>query len=319
MGSGDLSTPSSPSTSPADPDSSSAQPTRSTEYYFDDGTHIFRVQNTLYKLHAGILAKRLDMFNSMFSLPITSQNMPEGRSDDRPLYPPQTSAKEFEYLLRYIYSEWEAPPHALDYLIAVLKLSSQWDLPSGRRWALHHLQDIQNQIPAALQLKLARMYNIEDWIRPALARLVRTPLKNLTFEDRGFLGPEAVFFIARVREGLENLRKTIAVVAPEIENKRSPDCSTSQHQVCMRVWSDAWFRKITRKLIHPHPLVAMHMFEGIDQVKKLDLSGMTPGCRERAISFVEVVNAFAEENHLIDQAVQMFVTTVPIDSTPLSI
>lgn len=149
---------------------------------------------------------------------------------------------------------WEAPPYPLDYLLTVLKLSSQWDLPSGWCWALYHLQQMQHGIRPAFQLRLAHLHKIHEWIRPALAHLARTPLKSLTEEDCQLLGYKTVYFIARVREGLDNLRKTLAVIPPDIENKQSARCSPEQHVVCMQVWTDAWLKKITCKLVHPHPL-----------------------------------------------------------------
>ncbi|KZT04195.1 uncharacterized protein LAESUDRAFT_761315 [Laetiporus sulphureus 93-53] len=77
---------------------------QSEKYYFNTGDHICQAENVLYKIHTLILRTRgVDMWADISALPqgITR----DGYSDDAPTIIPQATAKEFEYLLEYVYGK----------------------------------------------------------------------------------------------------------------------------------------------------------------------------------------------------------------------
>ncbi|OBZ77043.1 hypothetical protein A0H81_03756 [Grifola frondosa] len=188
----------------------------------------------------------------------------DGMIDESPIVPPQVMRREFEHLLDFTYGDetlvrWQSPPYPLDFLIAILKLTSQWDMAKGREFAVYHLKQVETDMPPALRLKLARVYDLDDWLLPAFHELVLTPLSKLTPNDKRWLGWTAYDLIARAHEQAEALRKTLALVPPPMDDLRSPKCIG--HNECIRVWGDLWFSKIGRRVLHPNPVFALKFWE----------------------------------------------------------
>ncbi|PCH43880.1 hypothetical protein WOLCODRAFT_54511, partial [Wolfiporia cocos MD-104 SS10] len=128
-------------------------------------------EDTLFKLDVGILKMKAEAFHSMFTMPQGDGNLPDGSSDDRAISWEHITAKEFEYLCKFLYSEWSRPPYELEHLIAVLRLSHMWDIKSGFDWAVYYLKERESEIRPALRLRLACKYDITDWVRPAVSAL----------------------------------------------------------------------------------------------------------------------------------------------------
>ncbi|KAJ7464198.1 hypothetical protein B0H11DRAFT_2198039 [Mycena galericulata] len=76
---------------------------RDSEHYYLTGDCIFRVENTLFKIHKSHLIQNSPVLAKMFNLPLGEQSV-EGASDDSPIVLAGDRACEFRYLLRYIYA-----------------------------------------------------------------------------------------------------------------------------------------------------------------------------------------------------------------------
>ncbi|KAJ7443252.1 hypothetical protein B0H11DRAFT_2093158 [Mycena galericulata] len=76
---------------------------RDSEHYYPTGDCIFRVENTLFKIHKSHLIQNSPVLAKMFNLPLGEQSV-DGTSDDSPVVLPGDRACDFRYLLRYIYA-----------------------------------------------------------------------------------------------------------------------------------------------------------------------------------------------------------------------
>lgn len=82
----------------------------STFYFKDDPMVIFLVENQLFKVHRHYLIQDSKVFRDMFSVPPVEGAEVEGMSDDRPIYLPDVSVKEFELLLNHFYKIMRGEP-----------------------------------------------------------------------------------------------------------------------------------------------------------------------------------------------------------------
>ena len=204
--------------------------------------------------------------------------------------------------------------YTLAYLVAVLKLSRQWGCTSGEDFALRRLMAIEPSVPSALRLRLARVYQIENWLKPALRRIVFAPLKMLSDDDLAWLGYETYVFIARVKEEYDSLRRRLAFTAPPIP--WSPRNGCTSHDVCLKVWREIWIRRIGERLLHPIEMCALGLgWELKDAIEELDVSGMTPACGNLAKSSAAASPGLKADDALIQEAARILDSTVPVDKS----
>ncbi|OBZ70898.1 hypothetical protein A0H81_09540 [Grifola frondosa] len=235
----------------------------------------------------------------------------DGKDDQSPIRPPQATRQEFEHLLHYIYGEWQSPPYPLDYLIAVLKLSSQWDMAQGRAFAVYNLKQIEKDLPPALRLKLGRIYDLDEWLLPAFHALVFTPLVKLTPQDLHWLGLSAYSLVARVREKAEAERKTLAFIPPSMDDIKIPECT--RHEQCIKNWNDLWVSKVGKRVLHPNQIFALKFWQIPHVLEKLDLSGIFKKCGEAVVAKALASGAFEREELLVGQAFQYLLLNVPLE------
>ncbi|KAF9013174.1 hypothetical protein BDQ17DRAFT_1342923, partial [Cyathus striatus] len=76
---------------------------RDSDYYFPDGNVIFKVEDTLFKVHKSILSKDSTFFKDLFSVP-QPETSDEGSTDDNPIPLSGDTAKEFHALLWSLYA-----------------------------------------------------------------------------------------------------------------------------------------------------------------------------------------------------------------------
>ncbi|KAF8591255.1 hypothetical protein K439DRAFT_1611267 [Ramaria rubella] len=174
-------------------------------WYRNNGTDIFLVEKTLFKLARNILVTHSQVFadimmpqnhetqttdpSSLISLQVAQDaNITEGQSDLNPIRLPQVTTMEFEYMVDLMYnSQWKMPPFPFEQLVAVLKLSSIYLVVPEREWAIHWLT--LETLHPAVRIQLAYLYDIEEWIEPAFRILLSCRLKTLSIEDTYHLGP----------------------------------------------------------------------------------------------------------------------------------
>ncbi|KAF7367986.1 BTB domain-containing protein [Mycena sanguinolenta] len=113
---------------------------RDNVHYHATGDSVIRVENTLFKIHKFPLIQSSPVFQSMFSLPVAT-NEAEGLSDDRPIILVGDTAEDFRAVAKYMYA---SPIHiqidsiteiALPEIISVAKFAHKYDMDFWQEWA----------------------------------------------------------------------------------------------------------------------------------------------------------------------------------------
>lgn len=75
-----------------------AELVRSTEFWFEDGTVVLRVENTLYRVYRGLLASRSTVFHDTFSIPQPAEEREE--IDGCPVLQLHDKEEDFTWFLK---------------------------------------------------------------------------------------------------------------------------------------------------------------------------------------------------------------------------
>jgi hypothetical protein len=124
-------------------------------YYFEDGSCIILIEDTLFNIHRSILSKDSSSFRSLFSLPQGSIDV-EGRSDDNPIILTGDTPEEFRHFLWALYAlppelQVATTPSAnLGHLIDVAKVANKYSFKSIETWALDAIHVFVNLIPSPI-------------------------------------------------------------------------------------------------------------------------------------------------------------------------
>ncbi|KAK7028830.1 hypothetical protein VNI00_014843 [Paramarasmius palmivorus] len=129
-------------------------------YYFEDGSCVLLVQDTLFNVHRTMLSKDNSSFSTMFTLPQGTTEA-EGRSDDNPIILTGDKPSEFRHFLWALYA---IPPDLcqvtssgadLTLLIDIARISNKYSFKSMETWALDAIQSYVERKPSPLFLSLA--------------------------------------------------------------------------------------------------------------------------------------------------------------------
>jgi len=161
-----------------------------------------------------------------------------------------------------------------------------WDIQDGIKFARHGLERLE--ISATEKIKLAKQYEIRDWVAPAVQELLRLPLNGLTNDDLNHINLRVYSIIAKAKEASERQRKIIAAFPPGLP-KDSPDFQIAwcpSHVTCSKVWADTWWRVVARSILHP--LDPLDLNKVVDFLKTIDHRGMSIGCKEDMLRWLQM-------------------------------
>ncbi|KAF9563702.1 hypothetical protein CPC08DRAFT_686233 [Agrocybe pediades] len=128
---------------------------RDDDYYFEDGSCVLLVGDTLFNVHRTMLSRDSSSFSTLFSLP-QGTRMAEGGSDDNPIVLSGDSPEEFRDFLWALYA---LPPDLmvansaranLGQLINVAHISNKYAFKSLEMWALDAIHDFVNRKPSPI-------------------------------------------------------------------------------------------------------------------------------------------------------------------------
>ncbi|KLO04044.1 hypothetical protein SCHPADRAFT_841083, partial [Schizopora paradoxa] len=139
--------------------------------YFQDGSIVIQVGNTLYKVFASILSDRSQVFQDCFSLP-RPQAQGDGLDDENPVL---LSDNDFDITNLF---------HFLFYMCA-------------RDHAINAL-DTMVQLTPVKRISLARACEVDYWLEPAFRDLLKGPL-DLTLEEAKLIGITNFYLISRAK------------------------------------------------------------------------------------------------------------------------
>ncbi|KAK2467421.1 hypothetical protein APHAL10511_000656 [Amanita phalloides] len=147
---------------------------RDEEFYFQD--IIFQVENRLFKVPRYVFLRESQVFRDLFSLPVPEGSKPDGISDARPLKLDGIKALDFSRLLRLLFPQKPdsetLPLKTLDEWTSVFKLAAQWDMEDVKAKAVQMITPLLENAPAK-QVKMALEHGVDEWLVPALNRLVQ--------------------------------------------------------------------------------------------------------------------------------------------------
>ncbi|KAH7928711.1 hypothetical protein BV22DRAFT_1044493 [Leucogyrophana mollusca] len=175
---------------------------RDETFYFT--TVVFLVEGVLFRVPRHPFADGSDVFRQMFQLPIPDGNGNEadGCSDDRPLRLELIRENDFRQLLKALFPDHrrsQKMPKTFSEWRSVLKLSAMWEFESAKKLAVDHMSPMA--IDPVDKICLARDYDVQQWLVPALNALVKRK-EPIGMKDAERLGMELALKVAAIREGV---------------------------------------------------------------------------------------------------------------------
>ncbi|GAB1524525.1 hypothetical protein RhiTH_007679 [Rhizoctonia solani] len=136
-------------------------PVHDPEYYYEDGSIVFRVGDVLFKVHTSLLKKETSDFEKTFDVPpkLPDAVKARGTCDENPIIIPEVKASQFRMLIQVIYS-----PHYVDPLV-----------PDASVW--QQFVFYLNVVTLSNRFVMGR---VEEWARPKLGQLVRISAKAIS-------------------------------------------------------------------------------------------------------------------------------------------
>ncbi|KAH9849214.1 hypothetical protein C2E23DRAFT_862073 [Lenzites betulinus] len=167
----------------------------------EEGTVIFRYQNTLFKVHRYFLKKHSDVFATMFDLPPLPGELPDGLSDEKPMVLPEArnvKAVDFERFLALFYPENDISGDlsTLDDWTSVLRIAHCYRFEEHEKLAIARLDHIAGPVD---RLLLVREFDIREWAQRAYFDLVMR-MEALTFDEAVRMDLADVVSIAELRQ-----------------------------------------------------------------------------------------------------------------------
>ncbi|TFY54990.1 hypothetical protein EVG20_g9486, partial [Dentipellis fragilis] len=154
----------------------SQAPRRHEKYYIEDRLSIFSVEDCLFKVHRYYLILESPVFKDMFMCP-PEAGMLEGESDLRPIVLPDTTRKEFEALLDFLYNRMynRYPSFSLSKWMDLLTIADRFQFENVRERAIDELTTSEKSMDAVDELLVSVKCRVPQWTIPALSKLVTQP------------------------------------------------------------------------------------------------------------------------------------------------
>jgi hypothetical protein len=182
--------------------------------------------------------------------------------------------------------------------IMFLAFCHKYEIKVGREEAINSLS-ARFYLRQAHQLKLAHLYDIEEWKGPPIRRLLRMPAKCFIEQDYEDLGPGIMFKIQDIRNKVHEHNLWLQLQVLTVVH--AVGC-TMDEIGCGSDW-DAHYRATVLWLIHPNHLYRKTGEQVLELFTVLHPQSMTPACRDMTISSVMESQGFTHAAELIEQGV----------------
>ncbi|CUA75736.1 hypothetical protein RSOLAG22IIIB_06043 [Rhizoctonia solani] len=140
-----------------------AIPSRDPEYYYEDGSITFRVEDTLFKVHVTLLKLRPGDFESRLDVPSECLDITRGTCDEAPIVIPNIKASQFRNLMKVVY----CPPSSKFFLS--LPAITPTDIEERDAW-----RKFIFYLDVASLAHRFGMHDVEKWAKPRLRSLTHT-------------------------------------------------------------------------------------------------------------------------------------------------
>ncbi|KAJ7810355.1 hypothetical protein B0H14DRAFT_2379181, partial [Mycena olivaceomarginata] len=279
--------------------------------------------NVLYRLHSSILTARSQVFDSMFSLQNSAPGTRmEGVTDDNPIclsLPTHSTPSDFDNLLVYLYKGprsvvicsfngvskiiafiFSEHPKTDEFLISVLQLSTFFELDDGVAYSITEFERKGDCFDPALQFQLARMFRVDQWIKPAFRSLMKRPDPSLTLRNLAQIGEVGCYYLIQTKDKIRKHRTCLAFGTPKICSVRG--CKTPG--TCKWSWEREWWGGFARLIHHPDiPLAFGDIPATLQEVRDGGMDGVCDGCLHLTIDSILEEGKFDEEDREIQDAI----------------
>ncbi|EIM84725.1 uncharacterized protein STEHIDRAFT_112299 [Stereum hirsutum FP-91666 SS1] len=175
---------------------------RHERFWFRDGSVIFVVKNTSYRLHLYLFELHSTKFAKTFLLDHTDINEPivlEGIDEE-----------DFDAFLNVLYriSYTSNPSQSAKAWASVLHLASIWEFPSIRQLAIESFEPSATDVDKVV---LGHKYGHHEWLLPGYSGLVARE-EPLTIEEGTRLGVRDVVDINNAREKIRALSTLLSKI-----------------------------------------------------------------------------------------------------------
>ncbi|KAJ7722829.1 hypothetical protein B0H16DRAFT_1311261 [Mycena metata] len=224
------------------------------KFWYSDGSIVVRVDDeTVFRIHKSMLEKLSDDMRSILAIPDGKDPRDPTRegSGAYPLHIQGIAVIEWTDFLQWMYrAEWESLGKSDEererICTSLLKLADKWNIEPAKKCAIENLQTM-NLRPARL-VQLAGMFDIPDWVGPAVTKILEDKVTTLSTDDTSALGLRVYTMLVKAQSLLEVETRRIAFVPPAIAKDPSWQCKN--HASCRATWPKVWFEKIGKRLLH---------------------------------------------------------------------
>ncbi|KAI6143354.1 hypothetical protein BKA82DRAFT_4359898 [Pisolithus tinctorius] len=301
-----------PSSSPSAPATVTA--TCHPDFYFENGTYIILVKDSLYKLNHDILVNESAFFSDLFSLGkfVPEDKDGEGRADQNPIIvkdgfltteifdlfleikftcprpPAKYSADDLKNLLEFI-RKFQCTTRLLSFVTSCIIKKS---------FSFH---------PSEL-IYLGIEYRIRALFERGFMRLCDLPLTKIKKVHRRWMGMETYVAYVYVRSHLDEYVRTVAVEAPPIIHA----ARCQDHKGCEEDWGAVWWNGMGQLLLNGRSPYSFD--DAINLFKKLQFGRVGEDCKRYMFSNIMHVNKPLAHSHRFitrvrDRLVQSIIPT----------
>lgn len=267
-------------------------------FYYLDGTHVFLVENMLFKVHKSVLSDQSMTFRDMFGANRDAGLDPvDGKSDEQPIVIPEVAAEVFELFLSVCYNKWRPDTSKMrdEMIFQLLELSRKYQSKAARDYALGRLKSRRWAIAPDKLVSVSLKYQIKETFQYAFNRLIRLHLNDL---DCNLLTSPVWNTLIMVKERLDLHRHIVACEPPTmVHSKRCQD-----RRACNNDWRQVWWNGMGRFLLDGrNPL---SYADAMQQFQQFDYGRVCPDCWRHMLDFCKTEKAFLHEDTLIEATCQ---------------
>ncbi|KAF9236043.1 hypothetical protein BU15DRAFT_77351 [Melanogaster broomeanus] len=264
-------------------------------YYFDDGSHVFRVKDTLYKLSWCMLSRHSQVLADMFEVGRGSSS--EGQSDNYPIQLPDLSTSTFDLFIGHHFGyprlESEYTNEELERFIA---FCDKYQCSQTKVFVVNCLKAARRRFHPAEIIGIAVSYTIPELFRLAFRDLTEVPIPELTKLHRIKMGSEVFIAVAYAKALLDTHYRIVAAEEPPIRTHAN-DCQDSAS--CEEDWHAIWWNGMGRFLLdgrNPQPYRA-----AVRRFKEMRFGRVGKGCKEAMFKLIDEGAASKAAEHMITE------------------
>jgi len=191
---------------------------RKRPFHFEDSQVVLQVERNTYRIHRYFLVRESLFFRDLFSLPQSGDaKFVEGSDDEHPITLPDTTASEFEGLLRFLYFGMhdDNSPTLNDWM-AILSISTRFIFDKVRERAIKEIATHLDQMDPFELIELTIKHDVHQWLKPACVKIVtRTDLISHA-EALKVPSPIAVMLMRSREQYLKNRSDPSSIIDSEV-------------------------------------------------------------------------------------------------------